>query len=74
MQEVEAPAGVVVGEAVEAEAGEDGGHPRRHHLRLHLLRRLLLLHHAAMSGTRSWSSFCNCANHYTVAFVFLKHS
>ena len=49
--------GAAVGEAVEAEAGVDGGHPRRRHLRLHLLRRPLLLRRAAMSGARRWSSF-----------------
>ena len=37
MLKAEAPDGVAVSEVVEAEVGVEGGHPRRHCLRHHLL-------------------------------------
>ena len=70
MLKAEASAGAAVGEAVEAEAGVDGGHPRRHHLRLHLLHCLLRLRGAAMLGIRRWSSLLGSTNPRTASFDF----
>ena len=66
MLEVEVLDGAAVGEVVKAEAGVDRGHPRRQHLRRHLL----LLRRAVMLGTRRWSLFCSCVGRRTVAFAF----